>query len=210
MAKLNRSPCNYDLIIIGGGPSSSGLLHGILTHIVQANASNKIRIAVVERGGKSREESSSHAHFEHEHESTVHLQHWFRAAHYTILDVPTGRAWGESTNIHPQSSDFDAWPGYCKERIMKGVDHVIKVMKKDGAVEMEVERILISDKNDSTEDNEQACHRAWGQWHPRNRLPTIQWIKNTLLSKQHLKSFFVLELLVIYPINHSCQWDWTR
>ena len=100
-------------------------------------------------------------------------------------------------------------PGY-------GVDHVIKVMKKEGAVEvshsvmaevngdvtfepvttssvqskrvnyysvlvgsllqehpelnecvsflpqMEVERILISDKSDSTEDNEQACHRAWG------------------------------------------------
>eukprot|EP00956_Cyclotella_meneghiniana_P025305 scaffold52590_cov23-Cyclotella_meneghiniana.AAC.3 len=185
-----------------------------------------MRIAVVERGGKCNdEESTPHTSFEHEHESIVHLQHWFRAAHYTsrsnstnesfptvlhsstpqvflhnrILDVPTGRGWGGSTNIHaglfipPQSSDFDAWPGNWKERVMKGVDHVMDVFKKEGAIEvshcidviaevnengdttfepitassiqskrMEVERILISNNSDSTEDNEQTHHRGWG------------------------------------------------
>lgn len=161
--------CTYDLIIIGGGPSSAGLLHGILTQIVQGNAVNNIRIAVVERGGKSYDEgSSSNTHFEHEHELTLHLHHWFHAAHYTsqpniidtssptvlhastpqsflhdrILDVPTGRGWGGSTNIHaglfipPQSSDFDTWPGDWKERIMKGADHVMDVLKKESAIEV--------------------------------------------------------------------------
>ncbi|KAL3796885.1 hypothetical protein HJC23_008838 [Cyclotella cryptica] len=158
-------PLEYDIIIIGAGPSAAGLLHGILSQIKRkAINSNHVRIAVVERGETVRGETPPT--FRHDHESTIHLQDWFAAAHYAsscaaadrrisspttlhasapqrhlhsrILDVPTGRGWGGSTNIHaglmvpPSEEDFQSWPGMWRDRMMHAVNHVIGVFQTEG------------------------------------------------------------------------------
>ena len=115
----------YDLIIVGAGPSSAGLLRGLLTHLQETHAN--IHIAVLERGGHSYHDGASS--FQHQHPSTKQLDQWFEAAHYStshtttddatlqsptvchvatpqvhlhhrVVDVPTGQGWGGSTNIH--------------------------------------------------------------------------------------------------------------
>jgi choline dehydrogenase-like flavoprotein len=113
----------YDLIIVGAGPSAAGLLHSILTRLKHKKID--LRIAVVERGGTYQDNEPEPSLFEHGHKSTLHLQNWFTAAHYSnqsrsnhelptalhtsapqahlhsrIVDVPTGRSWGGSTHIN--------------------------------------------------------------------------------------------------------------
>lgn len=155
-------PMEYDLIIVGGGPSSAGLLRGILTRI--KDRPNKPRIAVVERGGNNNNELSSP---HHPASNKSHLHHWFGAAHYSsnntstnlsttalhattpqnnlhhrILDVPTGRGWGGTTNIHaglfvsPPAEDFDAWPDTWKKRLPASVDAIMDVFQRHNAVEV--------------------------------------------------------------------------
>jgi choline dehydrogenase-like flavoprotein len=114
-----------------------------------ANNINNVRIAVVERGEKVHGKTPQN--FQHDHESTTLLRDLFTAAHYSscpgadhsisspttlntftpqrhlhlqVLDVPTGRGWGGSTNIHagllvpPSQEDFQSWPGTWKGRMM--------------------------------------------------------------------------------------------
>lgn len=161
----------YDIIIIGGGPSSAGLLHGILIHLKGKDV--KLRIAVIERGGYANDSPTSSfsqatdGHNDH----TVSLRDWFAVAHYSstnnesevhyasrptvlhasvpqthlhnrIVDVPTGKGWGGSTNIHagllvpPPATDFESWPGGWKRRMISSVDYVMDAFEKQGAVEI--------------------------------------------------------------------------
>jgi choline dehydrogenase-like flavoprotein len=151
----------FDLIIIGGGPSSAGLLRGILIHMKEHDIN--LHIAVIERGGYANEDLSTLSFLQAldvHHESTAPLRDWFAAAHYSstnktvlhaslpqthlhnrIVDVPTGKGWGGSTNIHaglfvpPPAADFDSWPRHWKRRMMSSVEHVVNAFQKQGAVE---------------------------------------------------------------------------
>ena len=112
----------FDIILVGAGPSAAGLLYGILNRIIldrgssddddgnKSSSSNlsHVRIAVLERGdgvvditsdnvacksgGVADDEEIS---FEHCHPSTYHLQNWFQAAHY----IPSSSHCGASQ--HP-------------------------------------------------------------------------------------------------------------
>ena len=94
----------FDILIVGAGPSAAGLLYGILTRIIQRSnddsSSTKqqeknvvmthhhnLRIAILERGCNNNEascdcSSTISSNFEHSHPVTVSLQNWFHAAHY--------------------------------------------------------------------------------------------------------------------------------
>lgn len=104
----------YDILIVGAGPSAAGLLYGILHRIlldrgssddeVGASSSNlsRVRIAVLERGNSIINSStcaggggtlnnnndvemlSIASQIEHVHPSSCHLKNWFQTAHYNI------------------------------------------------------------------------------------------------------------------------------
>ncbi|KAL7516542.1 hypothetical protein ACHAWX_001546 [Stephanocyclus meneghinianus] len=179
----------YDLIIIGAGPSAAGLLHGILTRIKgKADKINDVRIAVVERGENVAGETPQC--FQHGHASTIHLRDWFTAAHYSsfsgtkhpisspttlhtstpqrhlhsrILDVPTGRGWGGSTNIHagllvtPSPKDFQSWPGTWKDRMIHAVHHVTSIFETEGAISKSPVEHVCSGKTSIVPDFEGAA-----------------------------------------------------
>eukprot|EP00984_Skeletonema_dohrnii_P000992 scaffold318_cov96-Skeletonema_dohrnii-CCMP3373.AAC.3 len=104
----------FDIIIVGAGPSAAGLLYGILNRIIldrdssggddgnKSSSSNlsHVRIAVLERGNSVDLTNNSTCatdagtpQFEHCHASTYHLQNWFQTAHY----IPSSK----TTTQHP-------------------------------------------------------------------------------------------------------------
>lgn len=50
---------SYDVIIVGAGPSAAGLLHGLLTRLVENDGVRQLRIAVIERGACPRHHDAS-------------------------------------------------------------------------------------------------------------------------------------------------------
>jgi choline dehydrogenase len=132
----------FDYVIVGAGPSAMGLLLGLLTKNTAKNTTF-FRIAVIERGS-----GPSHC------ANTKSPAHWPDAAATSsssvtllkttignrVLDVPTGRGLGGTTNINaclctpPAAVDFETWPDPWRTAMMGSAESILQIMFQNGAL----------------------------------------------------------------------------
>ena len=154
---------DFDIVIVGAGPSAIGLIFGILTNPSFVSQ----RIAVIELG----------EHAESANSNSNHVKYWFRESHGSqllpltsstltfgaattrkrllysttpqthlnnrILDVPIGMGIGGGTTLNacfcspPDfNQDFGDWPGVWKNGslIKRAIEELLLVMRQSGGI----------------------------------------------------------------------------
>ncbi len=112
---------SYDYVIVGGGTSAMGLLHGWLMTCNNHDDYNNVSIAVLERGGDS--------------SKSAFVSDWARQAYQHSHDsIPIGKGFGGSSNINagwielPSSDDFDIWPKPFSQRMYQSSQNLQKYL----------------------------------------------------------------------------------
>ena len=150
----------FDVVLIGAGPSAIGLLYGILTK----PSLKSLRIAVIELGENHPKTPQNEASVNSSNRN--HARYWFQQSHAPkspfdaptrklypttpqihlnnrILDVPIGIGIGGGSNINACFCsepdfivDFKDWPGVWKngDLIRASVEEVLRIMKKNGGI----------------------------------------------------------------------------
>jgi choline dehydrogenase-like flavoprotein len=151
-----RSLGTFDYVIVGAGPSACGLLLGLLDEkngaptSSSSSSSSFTTVALLERGSGGEAEAAD--------PSTRQLSHWFRASHRPsesnailtgkvrnsrrrVVDVPTGRGLGGTSNINagivapPARSDFARrWPAAVRDAAMGSVGRVVAALHGNGCI----------------------------------------------------------------------------
>jgi choline dehydrogenase-like flavoprotein len=155
---------DFDIVIVGAGPSAIGLLYGILTR----PSLRSLTVAVIELGELSELNSKG--------ESENHIRYWFRkshgsqmrvpislldttatisrtsilfpttpqaALHNRVLEVPVGVGIGGGSNINAGfctspdfENDFQLWPGVWKNGtlIKNSIKEILSAMSESGGL----------------------------------------------------------------------------
>ena len=143
----------YDYIIIGSGPSSCGLVHGLLMSnnnqqsSAQEQQNHNISICIIEAGQATLHETTYAKDWPKtslfDNASNNHISTPQRGLCNRLLDVPIGCGLGGGTNINAcllcepdYDRDFQCWPKRYQDGqvIRNACEYLLDVMRKSGGV----------------------------------------------------------------------------
>ena len=140
---MGRSQEEFDYIVVGAGPSSAGLLYGILEKYSSTRSTDlPFSVAVLERGGGRHDKKTLVPNRWHEasHTPSSSVSLLQTSIGNRVIDVPTGRGLGGSTNVNacivapPSADDFQAWPAPWNENMMPSIHKIQDALVHHGAV----------------------------------------------------------------------------
>ena len=199
---------SYDYVIVGGGTSAMGLLHGWLrsrsnnntNSIKHCDDDNNVSIAVLERGGDP--------------SKLAFVSDWARQAYQNSHEsIPIGKGFGGSTNINagwielPSSDDFDTWPKPFSQQMYKSSRYLQNYLLEKQPKTTLYPLTTPDNKNDDTHWKS-TIHLAVDS-HQQKRLNYYQLLVEPLLPKSEKKSIIFhhhtfVERLLFNDSNTKC------